>query len=144
MHTEQTLSKKQFILRWHIVCQLPDFSLEQKIIECQPESIVSVNGTAFPHMLDDICKLFESDRDMFLFIHKNKNIFEPLFCIVCNNTKSDQSELQKFCISEKFALDFLKNNAIENKFLNVLYSKENINRLKRHDLDIYDIEHYYY
>lgn len=144
MCTTPALSKKQLMLRWQIVYNQSTISLEQKIIECHPEILLSENNTTIPHIYNDLCEIFKSDDNTFLFIHKNKKVFEPLFCMVCDNSDPAQPRIQKFCISEKFTLGLLKNRIVEHKFLNVVYSKENINRLKKHALDIYDIEHYYY
>lgn len=129
-------------------CKYSDQRLyfDQRIRQCEEDEKVFMQGKVDHSFLKNIEYTFEKDGNFMLFVHDSQFMFCPAYCLLLDiSTPFEYSVENKvvLIISQKLKHDNFAGNT-EGLFHDLLYSKENQDRLKKRFLKIRSIDHYYY
>jgi len=116
--------------------------LDEVIRQCEQDSIAIQKENVY---FSKIKTLFDENKNICIFVHSSQTNLHPDYCILCDiATPAEHGLLEEtvLAISEKF----VDSNFLEKRFLflALLYSKENLMRLRKYGLKIYEICRYSY
>ena len=120
-------------------------NLDEVIRRCDHDQNTLSDEKVSGDFIKKLGNIFLKNSDISFFVHNSQFMFFPVFCILLDSaTPEEYSLLQKVVIRVAKKIHVFDSKMTKQAFIELLYSKENKERLKKYGLTIQQLEAYRY